>query len=596
MFSADDAALIFGGLLLRSCCSVASCGPRLTPTKAVGSLPFFFALLLLAPSIAWAQSAPLDAPQATLAQQPAEAAALPDAPAPQPAVAALSTLPPVFPSTASPLAADSPWKPSSSSAPNSAGLAEPEARDPFSPAPFGTTAVPGERIPLTQCPYDQTHARECRVHWHDLILSAAAYDAFQDVGNLYSGFTYRFQTTHGKWFDRWINSAAGWRWSRWADGNPFLDDYVGHSMMGAITNYIWIEHDPKGMTVLQGNTPEYWHSLERAFIFSTAFSFEWKLGPFGEASVGHNGDYYQYENGNIETPTNETGWVELVTTPVGGVLWSMGEDALDQRVLAKWEQKHNNPFTLVAFSLMTPAHSVANIMRFRPLWYRDTRSVHASGLFEKHDPEFTSSEPPPYVRATTRPVHTGLPHRFGGNYEIGTLIGVSLTHDSKFGSDENNKYMDILLRGSARIAGNDRVAVRYSPEFIAMAMLDEPLVYNPNTPKLNRTRTYGTGFSPEGFQLVFRPTSRIQPFFDQHLGAIGFFKPVLLATRPGNNAIYNVNFGAGMNIVRVNGNAVSFGYRFQHMAAFNGPQANATDAHTFYIAISHFFQHHHEVF
>ena len=444
------------------------------------------------------------------------------------------------------------------------------------------------------------------MHWHDLIIGAAAYDAFQDIGNLYSGFTYRFQTSHGKWFDRWINSAGGWRWTRWSDGNPWLDDYVGHSMMGAITNSIWIENDPKSMTVLQGNTPEYRRALLRAFIFSTAFSFEWKLGPFGEASIGHNGDYYQYENGNIETPTNETGWVELVTTPGGGVLWTLGEDALDQHVIANWEKKHNNPLVLVGYSLMTPAHSVANIMRFRPLWYRDTRSVHASGLLERHDPtadaEFTSAELPAaaYPGSTsgsTRPASRQPgPRPFGGAYEFGALLGVSLTHDSGLGSDENNKYMDILLRGSALVTGNDRVALRYAPEVIAMAMLDEPLPYNLNTPKLNRTRTYGTGINPEGFQLVFRPTNRVQPFFDQHLGAIGFFKPVLVATRPGNNAIYDASFGAGMNVVRANGNAVSFGYRFQHLAAFDGLQANATDAHSFYIAISHFFQRRSDVY
>ena len=103
---------------------------------------------------------------------------------------------------------------------------------------------------------------------------------------------------HGKWFDRWINSAAGWRWNVWSDQNPFMDQYVGHSMMGAITNYLWIQNDPKGMSLEYSDTPEYWRSRLRAFIFSTAYSFEWKLGPFGEAGIGHNGDHLvQWESG-----------------------------------------------------------------------------------------------------------------------------------------------------------------------------------------------------------------------------------------------------------------------------------------------------------
>ena len=92
-------------------------------------------------------------------------------------------------------------------------------------------------------------------------------------------------------------------------------------MMGSITNYMWIQNDPKGMTVEQANDWVYWRSRLRALAFSTAFSFWWKLGPTGEAAVGHNGDHFFYDKGVL---TNETGWVELVTTPLGGLdgLWA----------------------------------------------------------------------------------------------------------------------------------------------------------------------------------------------------------------------------------------------------------------------------------
>ena len=184
-----------------------------------------------------------------------------------------------------------------------------------------------ESVPLNECPYDTTHARECRVHWPQLLISSAVFLTFQSTGNLYTGYWYRYETGHGKWFDRWINSAADWRWDVWDDDNPKMDQYVGHPMMGSITNYLWIQNDPKGMTLDLSNTWPYWRSRLRATAFTTAYSFAWKLGPFGEAGIGHNGDHL-VPQGAGKPWSNETGWVELLTTPVGGLLWTVAEDSL----------------------------------------------------------------------------------------------------------------------------------------------------------------------------------------------------------------------------------------------------------------------------
>jgi hypothetical protein len=77
------------------------------------------------------------------------------------------------------------------------------------PAVQGLTQSEGDYVPLDQCPYDTSRARECRVHWRHLLISTSLFNAFQNAGNLYTGYWYRWETTHGKWFDRWIDSAAG---------------------------------------------------------------------------------------------------------------------------------------------------------------------------------------------------------------------------------------------------------------------------------------------------------------------------------------------------------------------------------------------------
>ena len=233
-------------------------------------------------------------------------------------------------------------------------------------------------VPLKDCPADKTRARECRMHWKPMLLESALYNAFENGGNLYTGYWYRWETTHGHWWHRYIASAAQWRWNRWTDDNPALDDYVAHPMMGAITNSIWIQNDPKGMTLQFQNDRNYWHSRLRALAWSTFYSFEWKLGPLGEAGIGHNGDHYFYDKGRL---TNETGLVEFVTTPVGGLGWTVAEDYLDKHVVTKLEDKSRNPILLTMANFLTPARGFANILRFRPPWYRDSRIVKASSFW-----------------------------------------------------------------------------------------------------------------------------------------------------------------------------------------------------------------------
>src|SRR5579859_2638025 len=174
---------------------------------------------------------------------------------------------------------------------------------------FGVTPNSSERVPLDQCPTDTTGARECRVQWRQLLITSDVFNGFLNAGNLYSGYWYRWETTHGKWFQRWFDSDLGWDWNHWTDGNPALDQYVGHPLMGSITNYIWIQNDPRGATVQIGE-PGYWKSRMRATAFSAVYHFEWKFGPFGEAGVGHIGDHGSHVvNGKWR---NDTGVVELV--------------------------------------------------------------------------------------------------------------------------------------------------------------------------------------------------------------------------------------------------------------------------------------------
>ena len=471
-----------------------------------------------------------------------------------------------------------------------------------SPGSGVITGVSG-RVPLNQCPYDMTGARECRMHWGHLIATASLFNAFQNAGNLYTSYWYRYETTHGRWADRWFNSVTGWHWDRWSDGNPFLDDYVGHPMMGGITNSLWIQDDPKGATVEFGNTHEYWRSRMRAAAFSTFYSFEWKLGPFGEAGVGHNGDHIiPLNNGPA---TNETGWVELVTTPVGGLFWTMAEDALDKHLISKLEEKPRGAIALLAISFLTPARATANVFRFRPPWYRDGREVKAHTFFSeppglddvpgeaqgaRAESTATSARSDGSAGASATVLRTAgvlpvWPH-YGGVHEFGAWWGASLMTGHIWGDAKDIKYMPVDLTYSYLLHQGTKMSFRYAPEMTALAMLDEPQKGQKSF--LNqRKRTYGSGISPVGFRASFLPQRRVQPFLSTDGGFIYFDDRVL--SPQGSQFMYTIDYGGGLTIFHRQRQSVSIGYRYQHLSNANISQHNpGTDTSVFYVAVSRF--------
>lgn len=474
-------------------------------------------------------------------------------------------------------------------------------------APFEMSVKKSEHggyVPLSDCPTDETRARECRMHWKPMLLESALYNAFQNAGNLYTGYWYRYETMHGKWWDRYIASADQWRWDRWSDDNPLLDDYVGHPMMGAITNSIWIQNDPKGMTLEFQNDREYWQSRLRALAWTTFFSFEWKLGPLGEASIGHNGDHFFYDHGVL---TNETGWVELVTTPAGGFGWTVTEDYLDKHVVTKLEDKSRNPVLLTIANFLTPARATANILRFRPPWYRDSRVVKADSFFSdpgegvsattaeamryaaKHPDSGASAYLASVAPAVLAPESSNWQGP-GGKHEFGAWWGLSLMSGHIWGYAGDVKYMPIDLRYSYELyRHHESWTLRYSPELTALAMLDWPTpnTTSTGTPYNQRTRAYGSGISPVGFQSDFFPLHRVQPFFSGDGGFLYFDKVVL--SPQGSQFMYTIDYGAGINFFHHRNQAITIGYRYQHLSNANISVHNpGTDANTFYVSVSRF--------
>ncbi|GAC1654801.1 MAG: hypothetical protein NVS9B15_15510 [Acidobacteriaceae bacterium] len=397
--------------------------------------------------------------------------------------------------------------------------------------------------------------------WRNLLLQTAAFNAFENVGNVYTSYWFRWETTHGTWWKRYTGSVEGFRYSRWSDDDPFLDDYVGHPIMGSITNYIFLHNDPRENYFAFENTSRYWKSRLKAMAFSAAYSAEWKIGPVGEAGVSFTGDHRYVDRGKY---TNGTGMVDWVVTPVVGTLWTVAEDYLDKRVVAKLESKPHGAAYLTAISFLSPAHSWANVMGLRAPWQRDDRHVLSNwGVRDAETPESAS-----------RTSEVGA--WAGGSWIPGSLIGSAKDYHGSF----NVRYTHILKQNGA-------VALRYAGDLNGSVISEiNQNIVNPNRFQVRR-RVYGAGVSPAGLQLNFLNGRQVQPFVDAHGGATYFLSK--LSGPSGTTVNLTFDIGTGLQIVKRNHRSVSVGYRYQHFASTSfGSQVPGIDNNIVFVGVSMF--------
>lgn len=170
----------------------------------------------------------------------------------------------------------------------------------------------------------------------------------------------------GPFFKDYFKALRGLR--GWGDGDPFIVNYIGHPMMGAVSGYIQIQNDPKGIEEEIGLKKSYWKSRMKAMGWSFFYSTQFELGLVSEASLGNIGI----------RPTKKAqhpmAYVDLVVTPVVGTGWLVSEDALDKYIIRRYEDRMPNRATRILFrSFLNPTRSFANIMRGKWPWFRDNR-------------------------------------------------------------------------------------------------------------------------------------------------------------------------------------------------------------------------------
>lgn len=214
-------------------------------------------------------------------------------------------------------------------------------------------------------------AKRERFHWGPAIGQSLNFLAVQQGIMLATDNQARFHVSHGVWFKDYMRSVKGN--THWDDGDPFLDNYVGHPMQGAISGFVQVQNDPAGRRLEFANTKAYWKSRMKSMAWNAVYSAQFEIGPLGEASIENLGSY-QYRNCATCKPTNGAGFVDFVITPTVGTAWLVAEDLLDKYIPGKIERVHGRSgWTNLLRCLVNPSRTAANMLARKAPWYRASR-------------------------------------------------------------------------------------------------------------------------------------------------------------------------------------------------------------------------------
>ena len=228
------------------------------------------------------------------------------------------------------------------------------------------------REQLTEgCETGKIRGNPCKVNWLLILWQSFEWLTAQHSGNILLDSETRHDLTANPYWSTYVYCVEHYRWYQWSDDTTFIVHDVGHPMMGAIVSSIFEQNDPKARALVYENNGNYWRSRLKAMAYSAIYSAQWKVGPVSEASIGNSGRNTYYVP-HLGRTTNETGFQDFVITPVYGFGWNVGEDAIDRFIMPKVHAHVKNRFYLTALFWMTPCKSAANVLRWKPTYYRDT--------------------------------------------------------------------------------------------------------------------------------------------------------------------------------------------------------------------------------
>lgn len=198
--------------------------------------------------------------------------------------------------------------------------------------------------------------------WGDVTKQSAYFLSAQHLFRLLQPKT-RSQLS-GPFFADYVSSVEGIH--GWGDGDGPITNYLFHPGEGAVSSFIYLQNSPHRKLEFDPSSGEYWRSRLKGMAFAAIYSTQFEIGPYSEASIG-----------NVGMKPGTSGYVDFVMTPVGGFALTVAEDAVDREWIRPMEENPNRGANRIriARSLMNPSRSIANLLRGKAPWFRDSRPM-----------------------------------------------------------------------------------------------------------------------------------------------------------------------------------------------------------------------------
>jgi hypothetical protein len=216
------------------------------------------------------------------------------------------------------------------------------------------------------------------IHWGSLVREWWSFVAIEQTERILKESKTRKQLG-GSFFSDWFSTVSAYRFDNWDDGGKHITSYVFHPAMGATAEAIfWQNNDNVRFSEQDFHSAAYRKALVQAFAFATVDAVLWKLGPLSESSVGNVGlpvHWWERDCRALHLPcVARTGVSDMVMNEVGGTAMTIGFQWLDKHVQKRIERRvHSRAWIGVTRMVTNPPQVMANIVRFRVPWFRDTR-------------------------------------------------------------------------------------------------------------------------------------------------------------------------------------------------------------------------------
>lgn len=219
-------------------------------------------------------------------------------------------------------------------------------------------------------------------NWHGLLAQSLFFNGIESTFRIASDDQIRYLLATKPFWHDYFASMKQFNMRRWNDGDPFLVNYVGHSMQGSVSSYIEIQNDPGARQLEISATSAYWMSRFKGFLWATVYSTHSEISPLGEAGIGNEGGW-TYPLADCHRPcpifkpgvtkyTNNTGWVDFIITPTVGTLWVLAEDTVDRYISDRIQgDDRSHIFPKIIRGSLNPSRTMANFIRLKKPWYRD---------------------------------------------------------------------------------------------------------------------------------------------------------------------------------------------------------------------------------